>query len=223
MSENFIPDIVLQDNTNQRLPCVLVLDGSGSMAGKPVEELNKGLELLSSELKEDDIACQRVQLLLIRVGGHEEVEIISDWTDAIDFVPPKLVANGTTPLGKGVNLALKKIEEQKKNYRDHQIQYNRPWLFIFTDGEPNDAGWEKCAEKAVESENDNKAVIFCIGSEGANFKKLQKFSTRSPLMLEGLQFEELFLWLSKSVSSTSKAAPDSSSQLAAIEWGSVPT
>ncbi len=24
MSENFIPDIVLQDNTNQRLPCVLV-------------------------------------------------------------------------------------------------------------------------------------------------------------------------------------------------------
>lgn len=223
MSSNFIPDIVLQDNTNQRLPCVLVLDGSTSMSGDRIDELNKGLKVLENELKEDDIACQRVQLLVIRVGGHEEVDIIADWTDAIDFQAPMIEANGTTPLGKGVDLALKKIEEQKRNYRQHQIQYNRPWLFIFTDGEPNDGRWEQVAAAAVKAETDKKVVIFCIGTEGANFDKLSKFSTRSPLMLNGLQFEELFLWLSKSASSTSKAAAGEVSQLAPVDWGSVPT
>ena len=33
-----IDDIALQDNTSQRLPCVLVLDGSGSMEGNPISE-----------------------------------------------------------------------------------------------------------------------------------------------------------------------------------------
>lgn len=222
MGENFIPDIVLQDNTNQRLPCILVLDGSSSMSGDPINELNKGLKVLESELKADDVACQRVQLLVIRIGDYDEAEIISDWTDAIDFHAPRISANGTTPLGKGVKLALKKLEEQKKNYKDHQIQYNRPWLFIFTDGEPNDR-WESAAKEAVKAESDNKAVIFCIGTEGANFDILGEFSNRDPMKLNGLQFEELFLWLSKSASSTSKAAAGSVTQLAAVDWGSVPT
>ncbi len=181
MSETLIPDIVLQDNTNQRLPCVLVLDGSTSMAGAPIEELNKGLKVLENELKQDDVACQRVQLLVIRVGGLEEAEIISDWTDAIDFSAPIIEANGMTPLGKGVSLALKKIEEQKVNYRQHQIQYNRPWLFIFTDGEPNDGNWEKAAAASVKAEQDNKAVVFFIGTEGANFYKLSKFCSRTAM------------------------------------------
>ena len=98
---SFIPDIVLQDNNNQRLPCVLVLDGSGSMRGGPIDELNRGLEVLEAELKQDDVACQRVQLLVIRVGGNDEVEVLSDWTDAIDFIAPAIDANGTTPFGEG--------------------------------------------------------------------------------------------------------------------------
>jgi len=200
-----------------------VLDGSTSMRGAPIEELNKGLKVLENELKQDDVACQRVQLLVIRVGGLEEAEIISDWTDAIDFSAPIIEANGMTPLGKGVSLALKKIEEQKVNYRQHQIQYNRPWLFIFTDGEPNDGDWEKAAAASVKAEQDNKAVVFCIGTEGANFDKLSKFSSRTAMKLDGLQFEELFLWLSKSASSTSKAAVGEVAQLAAPDWGSVPT
>ena len=39
MSE-LIPDIQLQDNTDQRLVCVLVLDGSSSMYGK-IDKLNE--------------------------------------------------------------------------------------------------------------------------------------------------------------------------------------
>ena len=218
-----IPDLVLQDNTNQRLPCVVLLDGSTSMDGKAIDNLNEGLSVLERELKADDIASLRVQLLILRIGGHNDVEILTDWTDAIDFSAPLIEANGTTPLGEGVKVALKKLEEQKKRYKDNQITYNRPWLFMITDGAPTDPNWEKAAEKAVESEKKGEVVVFPIGTEHADFDTLNKFSSRGALMLKDLDFKELFVWLSQSVSAGSQTEIGSETQLPAISWGAVPS
>lgn len=218
-----IPDLVLQDNTNQRLPCVVLLDGSTSMDGKAINNLNEGLSVLERELKADDIASLRVQLLILRIGGHNDVEVLTDWTDAIDFSAPLIEANGTTPLGEGVKVALQKLEEQKKRYKDNQITYNRPWLFMITDGAPTDPNWEKAAEKAVESEMKGKVVVFPIGTEHADFDTLNKFSSRGALMLKDLDFKELFVWLSQSVSAGSQTEIGSETQLPAISWGAVPS
>ena len=218
-----IPDLVLQDNTNQRLPCVVLLDGSTSMDGKAINNLNEGLSVLERELKADDIASLRVQLLILRIGGHNDVEVLTDWTDAIDFSAPLIEANGTTPLGEGVKVALQKLEEQKKRYKDNQITYNRPWLFMITDGAPTDPNWEKAAEKAVESEMKGKVVVFPIGTEHADFDTLNKFSSRGALMLKDLDFKELFVWLSQRVSAGSQTEIGSETQLPAISWGAVPS
>lgn len=218
-----IPDLVLQDNTNQRLPCVVLLDGSTSMDGKAINNLNEGLSVLERELKADDIASLRVQLLILRIGGHNDVEVLTDWTDAIDFSAPLIEANGTTPLGEGVKVALQKLKEQKKRYKDNQITYNRPWLFMITDGAPTDPNWEKAAEKAVESEMKGKVVVFPIGTEHADFDTLNKFSSRGALMLKDLDFKELFVWLSQSVSAGSQTEIGSETQLPAISWGAVPS
>lgn len=218
-----IPDLVLQDNTNQRLPCIVLLDGSTSMAGRAIENLNQGLKTLEEELKSDAIASLRVQLLILRIGGHNDVETLCDWTDAIDFSAPNVTANGTTPLGKGVKVALKKIEEQKINYRNNQITYNRPWLFMITDGSPTDHRWEEAARSAVTAEEKGKVVVFAIGTEDADFDNLNKFSSRGALMLEKLDFKELFVWLSQSVSAGSQTEIGSETQLPAISWGAVPS
>jgi len=218
-----IKDLILQDNTNQRLPCVVLLDGSTSMDGKAIDNLNQGLSILEQELKADDVASLRVQLLLLRIGGHNDVEILTDWTDAIDFSAPQVEANGTTPLGEGVNVALRELEEQKKKYRQNQITYNRPWLFIITDGAPTDMNWEKAAEKAVEAEKKGKVVVFPIGTEEADFEILNKFSSRGAIMLNNLDFKELFVWLSQSVSAGSQTEINSETQLPAISWGAVPS
>ncbi len=220
---DLIPDLVLQDNTSQRLPCVVVLDGSTSMSGDAITNLNAGLKVLEKELKSDDIASMRVQLLIIRIGGFSDAEIIVDWTDAIDFEAPNIEANGTTPLGKGVDLALSEIEKQKLKYRENQIPYNRPWLFVITDGSPTDNGWEKSAQKACEAEKKDKVVIFTIGTDGANFENLNRFSSRGALMLKNLDFKELFIWLSQSVSVGSQTELNSSAQLPAASWGVIPT
>jgi uncharacterized protein YegL len=228
MSENFIPDVVLTDNTSQRLPCVLVLDGSASMADSNAEtdairELNSGLKVLEQELKNDDTAAQRVQLLVIRLGGDDQVEVVTDWTDAMDFSAPSISANGRTPLGKAMHLALDKVEDQKDNYRSHDIPYNRPWIFVITDGAPTDLNWEDIAADCRQAEDDNKVIIFPIGTMGANFEALKQFSNRSPVKLDGLKFSELFVWLSRSASSGSQASQDSEVQLPAVDWGAVST
>ena len=223
MNDTIIPDIVLTDNTRQRLPCVLVLDGSASMDGTPMEELNAGLKVLEDELKNDDTAAQRVQLLVIRLGDDDKVDVVQDWTDAMDFKAPRIEANGRTPLGEAMRTALDKVEMQKENYRAHDIPYNRPWIFLITDGAPTDIEWETAANDCRAAEEDNRVVIFAIGTEGADFDALGRFSSRSPVKLDGLKFKELFVWLSRSASSGSKAAQDDQIQLPAVDWGTVET
>jgi|TARA_B100000315_G_scaffold258656_2_gene311580 uncharacterized protein YegL len=188
-----------------------------------IRELNDGLKILEEELKSDDTAAQRVQLLIIRLGDDDQVSIIQDWTDAMDFRAPTIRANGRTPLGKAMRTALDKIEEQKENYRSHDIPYNRPWIFVITDGEPTDLDWEESAADCRLAEDENKVVIFAVGTQDANFDALKSFSNREPVRLDGLKFRELFVWLSRSVSSGSKASRDSEVQLPAVDWGKIST
>lgn len=222
---NLIPDVALAENTSQRLPCVVVLDGSSSMAENgAIDALNEGLKLLEQDLKADDVARQRVRILLLRVGAPQDVEVVTDWVDAIEFEAPEIEANGTTPLGAGVRRALDEIEAEKARYRDHGVPYNRPWLFILTDGEPTDRDWERAADECRKAEESGRVSVFCVGvGEAANLEKLGRFSPRQPLELRGLAFREFFLWLSRSARAGSKTAPSDNIQMAApSDWAVVP-
>ncbi|MFI3241478.1 MAG: VWA domain-containing protein [Alphaproteobacteria bacterium] len=216
---DMIPYVEFADNANERTPCVLVLDCSGSMRGEPIEQLNIGLKALEHELKEDIDASSRVQLLIIKAYGKDECEISADWIDAMNFEAPKMEANGLTPLGKAVDLALKKIETQKVLYDNCGITSKRPWIFLISDGEPTDYDWEIIAKKAIKAQEQKKVVIHAVGTKDANLEKLAKFSIMQPKRLSGLRFTEFFLWLSRSVSCISKASPSTSDQLDDIgDW-----
>ncbi|WP_206376863.1 VWA domain-containing protein [Sphingomonas sp. G-3-2-10] len=221
---NLIPDVALAENTSQRLPCVVVLDGSTSMAANDaIGALNEGLKLLEADLKADDVARQRVRILVLRVGAPNDVEVVTDWVDAIEFEAPEIEANGTTPLGAGVRRALDEIETEKARYRDHGIPYNRPWLFVLTDGEPTDRDWEDAADECRRAEETGRVSVFCVGVGDANMAKLARFSPRQPLGLKGLAFREFFLWLSRSARAGSKSAPSENIQMAApSDWAVVP-
>ena len=134
-----IPDVALIDNSDERAPLVLVLDCSGSMQEEnKIQLLNDGLKTLAADLKADPVAARCGRVLVISFGGDGNVEIMGDWTDAMDFTPPEFLAGGLTPLGAAMRCALDEIESQKSQMRTAGVSYKRPIIMLLSDGEPTD-------------------------------------------------------------------------------------
>lgn len=205
-------------NTAPRLPCVVIVDGSSSMeANDAIGALNKGLKVFADELREDTKARAGVRLKVIRVGGS--VDTLVDWVDAANFDAPHVDAHGNTPLGAAVGQALDDLEDEKARIENAGLIRNRAWLFILTDGEPTDDGWEQHAAACRQAETDKKVSVFCIGVDGANMNKLAKFSSRAPAPLDSAKFREFFVWLSKSASAGSAAKTGQTAQMASYnDW-----
>ena len=55
-------------NPEPRCPCILLLDVSGSMSGRPINELNTGLVTFRDELLADSLALKRVELGIVTFG-----------------------------------------------------------------------------------------------------------------------------------------------------------
>ena len=189
-------------NPEPRCPCVLLLDVSGSMTGRPLDELNAGLTLFKDELAADSLAMKRVEIGIVTFGP---VNVEMPFTTAAAFVPPTLQAQGDTPMGAAILEALNMVRDRKQDYRSNGISYYRPWVFLITDGGPTDA-WKAAAEAVREGEASKQFAFFAIGVKGANMDVLRQISSaREPLSLEGMKFRELFKWLSSSLSSVSKS------------------
>jgi len=191
------------DNPEPRCPCLLLLDTSGSMSGRPIEELNAGLSTLHSELNIDSLASKRVDLAIVTFGP---VRVEAEFTSAQSFQPPHLTASGNTPMGEAIESGLKMLRARKDSYRANGIGYYRAWVFLITDGGPTDSIVN--AKALIKAGEDGKEFMFYpVGVDDADMKTLASLSVRAPVKLKGLAFAELFRWLSSSLSAVSRSNP----------------
>jgi len=202
MSESSIVGVEFADNPEPRCPCVLVLDVSGSMDGKPIRELNWGLQAYADELGKDALASKRVEVALVTFGP---VQALLDFTLAADFIAPQLSATGDTPMGAAVERALDLLEVRKAEYRSAGVPFYRPWVFLITDGAPTD-NWQGAAQRIRDGEAKKSFAFFAVGVQDADIPMLTQLSVRPPLKLGGLRFRDLFQWLSSSQRAVSQSA-----------------
>lgn len=217
MSNNLLLRVEdLVNNPAARVPVCLCLDVSGSMYGSAINELNQGVQLFYDAIKDDEVALYSAEVCIVTFGG--KATCLEDFASLeLQPTPPHLSANGETPMGEAVNMALDLLEQRKNEYKDKGVDYYQPWLVLMTDGEPNGDSreLERSIQRTSELVKSKKLTVFPIGiGPRADMSILSKYSpTRSPLKLQGLKFKEFFSWLSKSVSKTSQSTPGESVKL----------
>ena len=212
------------ENPDPRCPCVLLLDVSSSMQGDAIKALNEGLKAFQREVSGDMIAARRVEIAIVTFGSSANV--VQDFVTVDQFLPPELNAGGQTFLGAGIDTALNLLEQRKAAYRNSGVAYYRPWVFLITDGAPvgePDAAVESSRTRLVAEQESGKLVFFAVGTESADFQRLGTFTTatRPPLQLRGVQFVQLFEWLSKSQQAVAQSRPGEQVPLPPAGWASV--
>lgn len=210
------------ENPEPRCPCVLLLDTSGSMQGSAIDALNQGLRVFQQDLMNNSLASRRVEVAVVAFDSN--VKVLQEFVTADSFAAPNLTAQGLTRIGLGINRALDMIQTRKALYRAWGVAYYRPWIFMITDGESqgeSDKIVEEVTKRIKEDEANKRVAFFPVGVENANMTRLKEISVRTPLKLKGLNFTEMFLWLSASMNSVSHSRLDEQVALPPVGWGVV--
>jgi uncharacterized protein YegL len=199
------------------------------MRGRPIEELNKGINLFYNAIKKDEVAFYAAEICIIAFGGGPS--LIADFAPMNrQLAAPSFSANGLTPMGEAVNMALDCLERRKQEYRDTGVDYYQPWLVLMSDGLPeggSQSELNRAVQRTEELVNNRKLTTypFYVGEARSNsgffsslsgsqsdydkaIRALQSFSPKNPVRtLHGLQFNAFFEWLSQSVSTMSMSTP----------------
>ncbi|MEK7685073.1 MAG: VWA domain-containing protein [Verrucomicrobiota bacterium] len=210
------------ENPEPRCPCVLLLDTSGSMKGDPITALNQGLIAFKEDLSKDPLASRRVELAVVTFDN--EVKVRQDFVTVDQFEPPALTAQGQTFMGGAIQKALDLIQARKSQYRANGIAYYRPWVFMITDGEPQgepEVIVQQAAQRLKSDEANKRVAFFAVGVENANMARLAEIVVRTPVKLIGLDFIEMFVWLSKSMEAVAQSRTDEQVALPPPGWGAV--
>ena len=210
---------VFAENTEPRCPCVLLLDTSGSMSGDPILQLNEGLRTFETEIKADSLSAKRVEVAIVTFGP---VSIDQEFVSVDQFYAPELQTSGNTPMGAAVEKACELLDDRKKTYKANGISYYRPWIFLITDGAPTDQ-WSLAAQRVKQAEAENRVLFFSVGVQGADMEKLKQISNNPPVLLNGLDFRDLFQWLSNSMKRVSVSKIGEAIELPPMNWGQITT
>ena len=201
--------LYLQDNlapyhSHERLlPCIILADCSGSMAGAPIAELNQGLLEFGKALQPDPLANGRVDVCVMSFADGVKTEL--GFRSAEDYQAPTLTAGGLTSFNEAVNTALEKIDARKADYRQLGIYRIKPLLFVLTGSFPTDEHLEADTRERLQNYIANKKVNYIpIGTGSANISHLQSYYPNSTafkpvLKAEQTCFKDVFKWLAASI------------------------
>ncbi len=150
------------------LPVILLLDVSGSMAGKKIEALNKAVrEMIESFSKEE--AEVEIIVSIITFGGTARLHL--PYTKASEIEWRDMTAGGMTPMGAALKIAKEIIEDREKI----PSRAYRPTVVLVSDGMPNDH-WEKPLEEFIHQGRSSKCdrMAMAIGRD-ADENVLKRF------------------------------------------------
>lgn len=189
----------------RRLPVYILIDCSESMAGEPMDAVQKGLAVMLGQLRKNPYALETVHLSVITFDAYAKQVV--PLTDITQFHAPTFQIKPGTSLGAALKLLAERIRREVQRTTTEQKGDYRPIVFLLTDGQPTDA-WEDAAE-ALKSVHPKLANIYAIGcGSDVDFHVLSEitdciYHVRD---VSGEMIGRFFIWMSASVQSMSQGA-----------------
>lgn len=192
---------------------LLLLDTSGSMNGKPLEELMEGYNQFVKQTSMDELAMKRVDIAAMQFGnGVRTVQDFIPLSKAVEMSAPTLTADGQTPMGEAIEKGVQMVRDRCRVYDETGIPHYKPWIFMITDGEPTD-DISNAKTLIRQREDTGRLKFFSVGVNGANTTILSSLSKRTIQATEKDQFKDIFNWISKSMSIISASSVEENPQL----------
>lgn len=164
----------------QKCLCVFVLDVSDSMRGKPMEELNKGLQYLYSEFTKDEYIT-KLEVSLITFNNI--VKMIQEPSLIENFRMPHLSVtdNRATTMEDALNLAINLVEHRKEWYKMTGQAYYRPLIVLVTSVAPTCIHNIDSIAKRIKGDTAKKKFSFIpIGVDTSSVEILNKIRGNFP-------------------------------------------
>lgn len=224
--EDELVDMEFADNPEPRCPVLIIADCSGSMSGRPIDAMNRGVDDLYQAILDDEIARNRVEVALLSFSTEARVE--QDFSTVGEWEKTKMRAGGSTNMHLAIEQGCDLLEERKEQYRRGGVPYFRPIMVLFSDGLPTSPRSEmkNANQRLVDMENEGKLTIFKVAVNAEAVQAMLRVlpnpnSRYQPQQLDNLRFSDFFVWLSKSVSAISRSTPGEAVNLPPTDWTTI--
>lgn len=195
-------------NFQQRLPVNFLLDNSGSMQGKPIQELNEGLAGFREEILGDLIAAERVEAAVMTFG--EQTKTVIPFSNVSNWELSAITAKGNlTRMVDGIETAIKYIDKRKNWLRERRINSYPAILMMLSDGAPNprDQGVSRIAAQIHQRVEEGDLIFLAVGTTGADMAVMSELAhdTLPAQDISTISISQYFASFSKSMSSFAKS------------------
>ncbi len=190
-------NLLIATPNEPHMACVLLVDTSYSMAGEAINSLNDSINAFKEQTMMDDLARNRVDVAIIEFNSA--VQLVQDFMPVGAMSPVRLQAHGMTAMGQGIEYAIEKVKERCRLYNALGTPCFKPWIFMITDGCPDETEDMYSAMMKIAAEEErNKLKFFALGVKGYN-KEVLFSLTQRVIELKDVNFSSIFNWLSESM------------------------
>lgn len=212
--EELLMDGGLNAPSVSKVPVILCLDTSGSMAGdNKINVLNESVQTFIRECANDSDLKDSLEVSVITFSSQAETKIAFTPIKNILEQDLLLKASGSTNLVDALKISIESLAERKKLYKDEGIPYFQPWLILMTDGEL-DGGiseeYQKIAAEVKELSTSDSLVVnpIAFGSDAEEAGQALKLLHKSEVYFHISQiekFKQYFEWLKQSTKAVSQS------------------
>lgn len=193
----------IENGGEMHLPCVVLVDTSGSMDSS-INQLREGLRELADSLNDQ----QKGIVEFCIIGFDDDARILVPFGPVYDFEVPKFECGGMTAMHSAVELGLNELDARKRQYKENRTAYYRPWMFMLTDGGAND-GNNGSFERLLQYQDEKHCTFYSVAVGESVDRDLLKSLRRDGMILTASKenFKDAFVWLGNSLSVVSSSTP----------------